>query len=48
MKQMNIDTFYIFEHKYLLVKQLRFKENTFIRVLTKLKIKCNKNSHSLN
>jgi hypothetical protein len=27
-----IDTFYTFEHKYLFVKQLRFKENTFLRV----------------
>ena len=31
---MNTDTFYTFEHKYLFVKQLRFKENTFLRVQT--------------
>ena len=28
------DTFYTFEHKYLFVKQLRFKETTFLRVQT--------------
>ena len=31
---MNIDTFYAFEHKYLFVKQLRFKINTFLCVQT--------------
>ena len=31
---MNIDTFYTFEHKYLFLKQLRLKENTFLRVQT--------------
>jgi len=31
---MNKDTFYTFEHKYLFVKQLCFKENTFLRVQT--------------
>ena len=29
-----VDTFYTFEQKYLFVKQLRFKENTFLRVQT--------------
>ena len=28
------DTFYTFEHKYLFLKQLSFKENTFLRVQT--------------
>ena len=31
---MNKDTFYTFEHKYLFIKQLRFKEKTFLRVQT--------------
>ena len=31
---MNIDTLYTFEHKYLFVKQLRVKENNFLREQT--------------
>ena len=31
---MNRDTFYVFEHKYLFVIQLGFKENPFLGVQT--------------
>ena len=34
---MNIDTFYTFEHKYLFLIQLRFKENTRERILKTIK-----------